>query len=233
MHRSTDGTTSFHEQSTDAIKIDFNKTSRSFCTPYTLQSWLTNQAIITESWLADNFIVCKCCHVVHVGRCRTCIDAAAEDSPDILQSELVIESSSSSFGNRDNRDASLSEGCDARYRSLICRQAAESHIQSALLCVEDAANDSMQESHGVCVICQEIFDNIQKLQRLPCCHGFHPTCLTQWLKLSNTCPVCRFSLSQMQVLLMARMSWRPRPKEIFEPKADGPHEGLETLHLLH
>ena len=29
---------------------------------------------------------------------------------------------------------------------------------------------------------------------MPCGHPFHKKCITPWLKLHNTCPICRFAV---------------------------------------
>ena len=46
---------------------------------------------------------------------------------------------------------------------------------------------SMQEEF-LCVICQELFINAHVLS---CSHSFCETCITDWLKKNNICPICR------------------------------------------
>jgi len=46
---------------------------------------------------------------------------------------------------------------------------------------------SMQEEF-LCVICQELFINAHVLS---CSHSFCQTCITDWLKKNNICPICR------------------------------------------
>jgi hypothetical protein len=75
----------------------------------------------------------------------------------------------------------------------------------------DASIDSLQIltslsekrrlKHIKCAICQEEFtgelpqpDNDQSVARLPCHHLFHKACISHWLKISCTCPSCRYEL---------------------------------------
>ena len=46
-----------------------------------------------------------------------------------------------------------------------------------------------------CVICLEDFKNKDKAIILPCIHLFHKTCINNWLKKKNTCPICKFKLT--------------------------------------
>lgn len=61
--------------------------------------------------------------------------------------------------------------------------------------------------HRCCAICQEDFpkdinnaqdseeeENCTKIVRLPCHHLFHRKCVVKWLKMSCTCPSCRYEL---------------------------------------
>lgn len=50
--------------------------------------------------------------------------------------------------------------------------------------------------HKECPVCQDDFTEGLELLKLPCDHTFHPTCITSWLKINGTCPVCRYSLVQ-------------------------------------
>jgi len=55
---------------------------------------------------------------------------------------------------------------------------------------DDSSNQmmfSMQEEF-LCVICQELFINAHVLS---CSHSFCETCITDWLKKNNICPICR------------------------------------------
>ena len=46
-----------------------------------------------------------------------------------------------------------------------------------------------------CVICLEDFKNGDKTTVLPCIHLFHTSCIKNWLKSQNNCPICKFSLT--------------------------------------
>ena len=41
-----------------------------------------------------------------------------------------------------------------------------------------------------CSICQE---NMKRYIKLKCCHNFHKSCLKEWLKIKQNCPLCRKS----------------------------------------
>nr|XP_039257241.1 E3 ubiquitin-protein ligase RNF126-B-like [Styela clava] len=45
-----------------------------------------------------------------------------------------------------------------------------------------------------CSVCMESFVKDDKAKRLPCEHMFHIKCIDQWLKLHNTCPICRTNI---------------------------------------
>ena len=47
-----------------------------------------------------------------------------------------------------------------------------------------------------CVICMEDFKNGDVTTNLPCLHMFHTNCIQSWLKTQNTCPICKFKLTQ-------------------------------------
>lgn len=44
-----------------------------------------------------------------------------------------------------------------------------------------------------CVVCMCGFENKQMLRVLPCSHEFHLKCIDKWLKINQTCPICRAS----------------------------------------
>jgi hypothetical protein len=46
-----------------------------------------------------------------------------------------------------------------------------------------------------CVICQGNMDIGMKVTRMPCQHMFHWDCLTSWLKIGNSCPICRVEIA--------------------------------------
>ncbi|XP_006663191.1 E3 ubiquitin-protein ligase SIRP1-like [Oryza brachyantha] len=45
-----------------------------------------------------------------------------------------------------------------------------------------------------CAVCLEDFEEGERLKRMPCSHGFHASCISDWLRLSRLCPHCRFAL---------------------------------------
>ncbi|ORZ26144.1 hypothetical protein BCR42DRAFT_401666 [Absidia repens] len=56
------------------------------------------------------------------------------------------------------------------------------------------------EESGViqeCTICQEPFGASVEIIQMPCQHEYHSTCLSQWLYVNATCPICRCPASSI------------------------------------
>ncbi|CAD8062959.1 unnamed protein product [Paramecium primaurelia] len=47
------------------------------------------------------------------------------------------------------------------------------------------------EQEKTCYICQEDFRNGEQIAMMNCNHGFHEDCIAKWLRMNNSCPVCR------------------------------------------
>ena len=60
--------------------------------------------------------------------------------------------------------------------------------------VED--KNKLSEDNKKCTICQEEYDNKDKVIVLPCLHVFHPECINNWFSSKNTCPNCKFLLTK-------------------------------------
>jgi hypothetical protein len=46
----------------------------------------------------------------------------------------------------------------------------------------------------VCAVCLADFEEDDDLRRMPCSHSFHRRCIFRWLRISGSCPCCRFQL---------------------------------------
>ena len=64
-----------------------------------------------------------------------------------------------------------------------------------------------------CAICLEDLD--ADAARLPCGHQFNQACLDRWLADSRTCPVCRCSVSQPQVVVDIELVERVHHQQSF------------------
>ncbi|KAL5205097.1 hypothetical protein ABZP36_009968 [Zizania latifolia] len=49
-----------------------------------------------------------------------------------------------------------------------------------------------------CAVCLEDFEADDKLKMMPCSHSFHDRCISDWLRVSRTCPLCRHALPEQQ-----------------------------------
>ncbi|XP_051197923.1 uncharacterized protein [Lolium perenne] len=45
-----------------------------------------------------------------------------------------------------------------------------------------------------CSVCLSAFRNRESLITLPCKHSYHDGCITRWLKIDKTCPVCKYEV---------------------------------------
>lgn len=50
------------------------------------------------------------------------------------------------------------------------------------------------DANAECAVCKDLFAVDDEAQDLPCAHSFHPDCIMPWLKMHNSCPVCRYEL---------------------------------------
>ena len=52
-----------------------------------------------------------------------------------------------------------------------------------------------------CIICLEDFKHGDEVINLPCLHIFHKTCLLEWFKQHDFCPICKFKLTHQNMNL--------------------------------
>ncbi|XP_024007939.1 E3 ubiquitin-protein ligase CIP8-like [Eutrema salsugineum] len=49
-------------------------------------------------------------------------------------------------------------------------------------------------SQGDCAVCTDAMVMGEIGKKLPCGHCYHESCILQWLRTRNSCPLCRFQL---------------------------------------
>ncbi|WVY99339.1 hypothetical protein V8G54_025409 [Vigna mungo] len=55
----------------------------------------------------------------------------------------------------------------------------------------EGLEDVQQKGSQRCAIC---FEDFLFGVRMPCLHAFHKSCISEWLRIGNSCPLCRFYL---------------------------------------
>ncbi|XP_059639227.1 E3 ubiquitin-protein ligase MBR1-like [Cornus florida] len=50
---------------------------------------------------------------------------------------------------------------------------------------------TMTETERKCSICQEEYEEDDKMGKLDCGHLYHIECIKRWLKNKNICPICK------------------------------------------
>lgn len=66
-----------------------------------------------------------------------------------------------------------------------------------------AANDDLPA--GECCCCTEAFGHDKTIKYTPCKHYFHEECLGKWMRVSQTCPLCRTDLVEAVRILQEQM----------------------------
>jgi len=81
---------------------------------------------------------------------------------------------------------------EERMGAVSKRAASQQQIQSIPVTTV-RSKESVQES-GNCTVCLNEFEAGEQQKILPCCHKYHAECIDQWLRVNNTCPVCKKSI---------------------------------------
>ncbi|KAE9592216.1 putative transcription factor C2H2 family [Lupinus albus] len=57
-----------------------------------------------------------------------------------------------------------------------------------------------KEHETTCSICISDYNESEILRMMPkCCHCFHRYCIDEWLKVKGSCPICRYSPTELAV----------------------------------
>jgi len=92
---------------------------------------------------------------------------------------------------------------NAEFQALLNHLFRSSQPQGAPPATEKAI-DSLQQVHATkeqvdqseqCPVCKDEYELDMELLQLPCKHTYHPDCIKHWLKMHNTCPLCRAPVS--------------------------------------
>ncbi|GAB2229898.1 hypothetical protein Droror1_Dr00014154, partial [Drosera rotundifolia] len=70
------------------------------------------------------------------------------------------------------------------------------HLKTRLYCsMSENINleelPSLDQNVDLCIICQDQYQENDRLGCLDCGHQYHNECLKKWLKLKNVCPICK------------------------------------------
>ncbi|XP_051125906.1 probable E3 ubiquitin-protein ligase ZFP1 isoform X2 [Andrographis paniculata] len=59
---------------------------------------------------------------------------------------------------------------------------------------------------NLCVICQGDYENEECIGQLDCRHEYHEQCISKWLLVKNTCPVCKSAALSVKKTTVLRIS---------------------------
>ncbi|KAK7281796.1 hypothetical protein RIF29_10076 [Crotalaria pallida] len=54
--------------------------------------------------------------------------------------------------------------------------------------------EDVDKNNALCAVCKDDFSVGEQVKQLPCLHRYHGDCITPWLQIRNTCPVCRYEM---------------------------------------
>jgi len=103
---------------------------------------------------------------------------------------------------------SANEGTDLKIPAIMCRKDYGEKLYE-MLQKKDQEKEKEKEKEEwfvtmgtdgttkSCAVCQSEFGHGDEILRMPCPgfrHAFHSECIMPWLKMRNSCPICRYEL---------------------------------------
>ncbi|KAM1081202.1 hypothetical protein EV1_015587 [Malus domestica] len=76
-------------------------------------------------------------------------------------------------------------------------------LPSVVLTQED-----VEKGNALCAVCKDEMKSGEQAKQLPCTHRYHGDCIVPWLRIRNTCPVCRHELPTADAAYERRRSQR-------------------------
>jgi len=106
--------------------------------------------------------------------------------------------------------------------------AAPYHVQQLDEITVDKKN---RDKIGKCAVCSDEFELYSEALRMPCKHYFHHDCIHPWLKMHNTCPLCRHELPTLDIEYEERKFIQRRDDDYYESRSDGRSSGSDYMYL--
>ncbi|KAK9926186.1 hypothetical protein M0R45_023428 [Rubus argutus] len=69
--------------------------------------------------------------------------------------------------------------------------------------------EDVEKGNALCAVCKDDINLGEQAKKLPCAHRYHGDCIVPWLRIRNTCPVCRYELPTDDTAYERRRSQRP------------------------
>lgn len=87
-----------------------------------------------------------------------------------------------------------------KYRFLTCKDEDRVGFAAGRMIPIETSTGYMTDERNLlpedaeCCICLCAYEDETDLHALPCTHHFHSTCITKWLKMNATCPLCKYNI---------------------------------------
>ncbi|XP_077236027.1 E3 ubiquitin protein ligase RIE1-like [Tasmannia lanceolata] len=102
-------------------------------------------------------------------------------------------------GQEGASDADISILPRYRFGQTSCSGEKATEGAGTMIPIEPSSGDLADErvllpEDAECCICLTAYEDGAELHSLPCNHHFHSTCISKWLRLNATCPLCKYNI---------------------------------------
>ncbi|KAL1196750.1 E3 ubiquitin-protein ligase RING1 [Cardamine amara subsp. amara] len=109
---------------------------------------------------------------------------------DVENRELYIVGDHDDYNQTTEYEMLFEQFADAEISVLGLPPTSKSFMKNLPIVRVEGENDD----GVVCAVCKEEMNIGNKAVQLPCNHKYHSECIVPWLRVRNTCPVCRYEL---------------------------------------